>query len=676
MRDRPAALLVIMAQPNNNFILDDDPEINPNPQNLAAALVVIGRTARKYVTELDAIINTDLEIAIFSSFITRGSNISPAPTVPEHRATLENRNNNSLTYKPYRPYTPFTPPVPREGQHSSHSLHCVSQSTPTSSLNVASHQAMTTKSPSSFPAPASLLSPASPTIPMTVSPVIPTTRPDTSTFSPIIALPNISTTSAHSSSRTTAPMSIPDAQQNDKNDITMDDGPPSSQADRETMMDQDIPTAVPLPPTNHVTSPKPVSGLPVSSGRTKALPLPSITESHLGHLVNQQLSQISDQVVVPALKSAVDAMIPTLIDRIANEIKSIHSTCSHNPRAHNSRTRKRGGTSEEDDTSEPECDDDLTPSPRRKHPGKRGIKNHLHDVFRTYLREKRLLKYKSGPLPQSPPPQMVQAFNHDNENPPSLDNITIDWQDSLRSSLWNTEAVNLLVVDFQQKIQTGCYPLVIFDEDMMSLDDLRVLCIIKLRRTQQAYRDRNKIAGLADLQQREEATHELSSRSTRRQRLDRLNTRKHGTLERRRKIAEQNRQRNPQMWDTIRRIIDRLDVDGMSGDETDTPVGAKPKVVRRVALPWISPAITDLLHAVESYAPATYEENMTIPVGNTSLSRFMEARCTSKNSIAIARLPRNWYHDDWYKVNSTSARALLDVRKDFEIPRLVRRRIV
>ncbi|KAG1763983.1 hypothetical protein EV702DRAFT_1051523 [Suillus placidus] len=137
-----------------------------------------------------------------------------------------------------------------------------------------------------------------------------------------------------------------------------------------------------------------------------------------------------------------------------------------------------------------------------------------------YLWDKHLLKFKSGALLQSPPLQMVQAFNHDNENPPSLDNITIDWQDSLRSSLWNTEAVNLLVVDFQQRIQTGYYPSVVFDEDTMSLDDLRVLCIIKLRRTQQTYRDRSKIAALADLQQREEATHELSSRSTRRQHLD------------------------------------------------------------------------------------------------------------------------------------------------------------
>jgi hypothetical protein len=119
------------------------------------------------------------------------------------------------------------------------------------------------------------------------------------------------------------------------------------------------------------------------------------------------------------------------------------------------------------------------------------------------------------------------------------------------------------------------------------------------------------------------------------------------TLERRRKIIEQNHHRNPQTWDTIRRIINRLDADGMSGDETETPLGANPKKVRRVALPWIS-------------------------VGNASLPRLMEAKRTSQNSIAIARLPRNWYDGNWYKVNSSSAKAHLGVRKDFEIPFLVR----
>jgi hypothetical protein len=118
------------------------------------------------------------------------------------------------------------------------------------------------------------------------------------------------------------------------------------------------------------------------------------------------------------------------------------------------------------------------------------------------------------------------------------------------------------------------------------------------------------------------------------------------------------------------RVIERLNIDGMSGDETDTPPGVIPKVTRRVGLPWLSPDITQLLHAVESFTPATYEENMTVPIGNSSLPRILEQKRTAHNSIAIQKLPRNWYDDTWYKANSSSARAFLGVRKAFNIPHL------
>jgi hypothetical protein len=49
-----------MAQGSGNFILPNDPEINPNPQNLATALIVIGQTARKYVPKPETFVNTDL----------------------------------------------------------------------------------------------------------------------------------------------------------------------------------------------------------------------------------------------------------------------------------------------------------------------------------------------------------------------------------------------------------------------------------------------------------------------------------------------------------------------------------------------------------------------------------------------------------------------------------------
>jgi hypothetical protein len=349
---------------NDNFILGDDSENNPNPQNLATALIVIGRTARKYVIELGAYINTDFGVAIFYSFITRGTHASQGPTVPEHRANLENRLNTSLTYRPYRPYTSFTPHNQDE-RHSSHSPRCVSDSTPLfPQSNIASLQSTTPAGPS-YGHTESLSPPA--TVPFT---------PTGHSSIPITSL-DTSTSLVHPSSPTTAQVTTPDTSLNDArmDDAPVDDEPPCH-ANCEISMDQDMPTAALLPLMDPVTHPNPTSDIPTGSGRHKALPLPSITENYLGQLVNQQFAQLSDKVVVPALRSAVDAMIPTIIERIAGEIKNIHSTCSHTIPPALTRPRKYHGTSEED--SEPDCHDDLTPSPRRKHPGKRGIKNQLH----------------------------------------------------------------------------------------------------------------------------------------------------------------------------------------------------------------------------------------------------------------------------------------------------------
>lgn len=151
-------------------------------------------------------------------------------------------------------------------------------------------------------------------------------------------------------------------------------------------------------------------------------------------------------------------------------------------------------------------------------------------MFRKYLQDKHLLKSKSknGPLPHSPLSHVVEAYNRDNDNPPTLNKIAINWQDSLRSSVWNTETVNLLVVDFQEKVKTGSFPLVIFDDDTTNLDNLRMLCIDKLHRTQQACREHMKIEGFKDSQQREVTTRDLSYCNSQRQHLDRCNTHKHG----------------------------------------------------------------------------------------------------------------------------------------------------
>ncbi|KAG1784530.1 uncharacterized protein HD556DRAFT_1451686 [Suillus plorans] len=505
-----------MAHHSNNVMLDDEPEIHPNPQNLATAIIGIG-------------------------FLTRRNPGLPAPSVPEHRANLEYRqsDNTSLTY---RPYTSFTPSPSREGQHSSHSMCHVSQTPQFSLSNIASPESLSTFADSQFNTTEYPFSPlttssstlsGSPSIPIPMSPSIPTTHTDMATITP--------TTPITVSPVSTIPVYLTTS------DTQHDDDDEHSSQVNDDVMEQDIAKVVPLLITPVL---QPIQHPPsTSSTRTRLLPLPNTAETYLGQLLNKQFTELSDKIVGPALSKAVDSMIPAMVEWIAGEIRGLSSLCSHHPHV-----LKRGSV--EDYNTEPEHEDDLTPSPHRKHPGKRGTKNHLHDSFRKYLRDKHLLKSKSknGPLPQSPPSHVVEAYNRDNDNPPTLDKIAIDWQDSLRSSVWNTEAVDLLVVDFQEKVKTGSFPLM---------------------------------------------------------------------LERHRKIIDQNRHRNPQSWDTIRRIIDWLDVDGMSGDETDTQ---------------------DM-----------YEENMSVLVGNSSLLRLMEAKCTSKNSIAIACLPRNWYDDNWFKAHSSSA---------------------
>jgi hypothetical protein len=90
-----------------------------------------------------------------------------------------------------------------------------------------------------------------------------------------------------------------------------------------------------------------------------------------------------------------------------------------------------------------------------------------------------------------------------------------------------------------------------------------------------------------------------------------------------------------------------------------------------VALPWLSPFISELFDCVESYNTALHEERMTVHTGNSSLERMFEPRRMDMNAVALDRLPRNWYDEEWYKARSASGRTMLSARKDVPIPTLV-----
>ena len=128
---------------------------------------------------------------------------------------------------------------------------------------------------------------------------------------------------------------------------------------------------------------------------------------------------------------------------------------------------------------------------------------------------------------------------------------------------------------------------------------------------------------------------------------------------------------NPENWDAISRIIDCLGVEGMSGDETDTPTEVYPKIVRQVEILWISPHISQLFQAVNSYEPALQEGNMCSRLGNAPLPHHYEPCMKNTLSRPIPNLPCNWYSDTWFRGLFAGQRVALLVLADGELPTLV-----
>ncbi|KAG2095104.1 uncharacterized protein F5147DRAFT_778799 [Suillus discolor] len=630
------------------------PALEPSPGELASALHRLGSVMRK--------------CAIKFRFTTRNSPSAQGPLLPEHRDHIDRLQESTPMYLPYIQFHPRAINVVLTTSHPSLSIDAVPQHmhpTPQPILPAPQFPPHTSVAVLSQ-APAGRSD-----VPHVGSSV---DRRNRRALNRVVEVPSWRGSSRSRSPNMSGRASTSYSGTGHQQMLTM---PPSSGGEHDISMEYEHP---PQTDTNHatpLTQPRAVSispamdTSPIINSRSTDPPLqtpsparhfimPSAIESHLDRLVTQRLLELSHNVLTPTLKNAIDAMIPSMVKRLSDDMRNV-------PVGLQRRTRKEDSSS---DTQASDSNDDLTPHPRRKRPSKRGSKNHLHLAFRSYLQEKKLLKGKDGSLPQSPPIETIQAFNHNHDCCPTLQDLFIDWSDSLKKSSWNTEVINLVVIDFQAKIRNGTYAQVLFHAKATSLDNLCSLCIEKLRRTQYQCRQCAQISNYINLDEINHASHQLLTCNKRRQRLDRCNTRKHGTLERRIKIVAQNRHRSPDTWDTIEHIINRLDVDGVSGDETDTPIGATPKVVRRVNFPWLNPDITHLLHAVESYAPATHKENMTIPIGNSSLPHILEPKRTAQNSIAIQRLPRNWYNDHWYKANSTSARALLGARKSLIIPTL------
>jgi hypothetical protein len=106
--------------------------------------------------------------------------------------------------------------------------------------------------------------------------------------------------------------------------------------------------------------------------------------------------------------------------------------------------------------------------------------------MQTYLIKNELLiasrPSHQQPLPEPASQEDIKAYENDGDGGPTLPGIRLDWESSLKSSLWNDAAITLLVSDFHLEIKKD--KIVKYDGNTMNVHALKKLCAAKLVRTQ------------------------------------------------------------------------------------------------------------------------------------------------------------------------------------------------
>jgi hypothetical protein len=193
-------------------------------------------------------------------------------------------------------------------------------------------------------------------------------------------------------------------------------------------------------------------------------------------------------------------------------------------------------------------------------------------------------------------------FELDGEGGPDISSPLLDWHSSLKTSRWNQELIDLLAMDFQSSVKEGKYDDMLFDQEAMGLQRIRNFCLGKLTQTHRQVKYRLEQQEESDNMKKEEARAKKQQAKEKRTTHDRRSHRRQtvsctGSIattllnttqlyNRRHRTVRENKEKDPIVWKQIGDILERLGVEGMSGDETDVPSRRK-KTLRRVALPWL-----------------------------------------------------------------------------------------
>jgi hypothetical protein len=116
-------------------------------------------------------------------------------------------------------------------------------------------------------------------------------------------------------------------------------------------------------------------------------------------------------------------------------------------------------------------------------------------------------------------------------------------------------------------------------------------------------------------------------------------------------------------------MVEALDIDGMSSEESEGEVGVEPRSFTIKKLPWRSPDLTEWLHRVDGL-PTRNAQNAVLTKRAFHRQR-RRGDIISANREPVARLSVNLYHPNWMKQQDIRAKARIGALEDgFELPKI------
>lgn len=249
----------------------------------------------------------------------------------------------------------------------------------------------------------------------------------------------------------------------------------------------------------------------------------------------------------------------------------------------------------------------------------------------------------------------------------------IHWASAMGSE-WNIQAINGMARIFLHLISIGAYPDIL--RDALSLSDAESYLSDRFTEHRKNHLVRSGETS-EDLRRRQDADKQQARRRQRRNKvrnvrylkgvqdtylLPQLYKRRHSTVE---KELESATSEDAEPWVGAMGVVTQLDALGMSSDESEDE-GSGVVRYRRVAKPWLSSEVTNLMHHIDNKY-SQHGPNGKRKPGAPRINRCIE---TIKESgrAPLRGLPSNFYDDLYLSSLTPMARTRLRMSSPMAIP--------